>query len=145
MMQAACQFRRSVRVGYGFWESQVRCRPRSTSAGRIIMTERRHVLDRMDMSRPLLRLELSTRGVLVLAAVVIAIWLISHLWSIFVLVIISLMIATSLMPFVDWLMTRGLSRRKAVATICALFFLIVGTLGFLVVPSAVNQARDIAN
>lgn len=109
------------------------------------MTERRHVLDRMDTSRPLLRLELSTRGVLVLAAVVIAIWLISHLWSIFVLVIISLKIATSLMPFVDWLMTRGLSRRKAVATVCALFFLIVGALGFLVVPSAVNQARDIAN
>jgi predicted PurR-regulated permease PerM len=95
-----------------------------------------------DDERPVLRLELTSRGVLVLIIALAVLWALVQLWSVFILVVISVMLATALLPFVDWLMERGLGRGWAVGVVIASFLLIVAGLGLVVVPDLISQGQS---
>lgn len=100
---------------------------------------------RTDTERPLLRLEISARGVIAIALLLLTLWLLLKLWDVFILVVVSLMLATALAPFVEWLMNRGLSRGRAVAIVSILLILVIAGLGFIVVPSVIEQSRSFAD
>jgi putative heme transporter len=100
---------------------------------------------RWEPDKPLLRLEFSTRGIIVLLATIGIVWLFIKLWPVLLLLVISVMLATALMPFVDWMMGKGLTRGNAVVVISALLVLAVGLFGLLVVPSIIEQVRTIAD
>ena len=94
---------------------------------------------------PLLRLELSVRGVVVLFLVVATAWALIQLWSVVILVVISTMLAAALIPFVDWLIGRGLSRGKAVAIVSLLLVAFIAGILLLVVPAVVSEAQSFSN
>jgi putative heme transporter len=100
---------------------------------------------RTELERPLLRLEISTRGVITIALVLLTIWMLLRLWDVFILVVVSLMLATALAPFVDWLTRRGLTRGWSVGVVALLLVLVIGGLGLIVVPSVIEQGRSFAD
>ncbi len=91
----------------------------------------------------MIRLEMSTRGVLTLLATLFGLWLLARLWPVVLLVIISLMFAASLLPFVEYLVRRGTSRIVAVLVVALAMLLTIVLLGFVVVPAVIEQARAI--
>jgi predicted PurR-regulated permease PerM len=91
------------------------------------------------------RLEITSRGVVAVVLVLLTLWLLLQLWDVFVLLVVSLMLATAMAPFVDWLTGRGLSRGKAVATVALLLLIVLGGIGFIVVPTVIEQGRSFAD
>ena len=78
----------------------------------------------------MLKIELSYRGLLVLGLALITLFALVQLWEIILLVITALIFMTALLPFVEWLMARGLPRVPAVLLIFAVIVLILaGILG----------------
>jgi predicted PurR-regulated permease PerM len=104
----------------------------------------RSALRRLNPDGPLLRLEFSTRGIAVLLLVLGSIWLLFKLWPVLILLAISGMLAVALLPFVEWMVGRGLTRGNAVVVVAALLVLAIGLFALVVVPSVVNQARAVA-
>lgn len=93
---------------------------------------------------PLLHLELSVRGVLIIFAVLALIWVLLRLWQVVILIVIGTMLAAALLPFVEWLMGRGLSRGKAVAVVALVLVTFIAGIGLLVVPAVIAEGQDIA-
>lgn len=100
---------------------------------------------RFEADKPLLRLEFSTRGIAMLLLAIGVIWLLFKLWPVLILLVISLMLATALMPFVDWSMSKGLTRGNAVVIVMALVVLVIGLFSLIVVPSVIDQGRTVAD
>lgn len=107
-------------------------------------TPQKQGLRRLGQDGPLLKLEFSTRGIAALLLVLGVVWLLFKLWPVLVLLAIAGMLATALLPFVEWMTARGLTRGNAVVVIAALLVLVLGLFGLVVVPSVINQGRDIA-
>jgi predicted PurR-regulated permease PerM len=93
----------------------------------------------------MIRLEVSTRGVLVIAGVFAGLWLVVQLWPVLLLVVVSLMFASALLPFVDWLIRYGFSRGLAVLAVVVLVFVAVALIGLIVAPVVVEQGRAIVD
>jgi len=91
-----------------------------------------------------LRLEISTRGVIAIALVLLTLWMLLKLWDVFVLVVVSLMLATALAPFVERLIHRGMTRGRAVTVVSVVLLLVIAGLGFIVVPTLIEQGRSFA-
>lgn len=91
--------------------------------------------------QPMLRLELSVRGVLMLIGLLAGLWLFGRLWPVLLLVIVSLMFASALLPFVDFFIRHGASRGIAVLIVILLVLLAVVILGLVVVPVVIEQGR----
>ena len=89
----------------------------------------------------MIRLELSPRGVIMLFLALATIWALIRLWQVIILLVISLLLATALQPFVDWLMQRGLSRGKAASVTALLLLALLALLGFIVVPGLIQQSQ----
>ncbi len=62
----------------------------------------------------MIRIDLSLRNILMIAAVVFSLWLLSKLWGVVVLAAVGLLLAAALMPYVDWLWRRTHNRAVAV-------------------------------
>lgn len=77
------------------------------------------------------------RTVLLVLAIVVAVWLIFTLRSVLTIVLISLILATGLRPLVDWLYRHRMPRALAVLLIYLGFVVVLVGLGFLIVPSLV--------
>ncbi|MDP8908507.1 MAG: AI-2E family transporter [Chloroflexota bacterium] len=101
-------------------------------------------LRRLSVDGPLLKLEFSTRGIALLLLTLGVIWLLFKLWPVLILLVVSGMLTVALMPFVDWMIRKGLTRGNAVVIVAALLVLVIGLFGLVVVPSVINQGRDVA-
>jgi len=89
----------------------------------------------------MIRLEISARGLVGIAAVVAGIWLVAQLWPVLLLLTVSLMFAAALLPFIEWLVRHGTGRAVAVLVVVVLVVMATALIGILVVPVVVEQAR----
>lgn len=90
----------------------------------------------------MIRVEISARGLVGIAAVVAGIWLFAQLWPVLLLLTVSLMFATALLPLVEWLVRHTpVSRGVAVLLVVLLLFVTAALIGLLIVPVVVEQAR----
>jgi predicted PurR-regulated permease PerM len=94
---------------------------------------------------PLLRLEVSPRGVVAIVIALATLWALVRLWQVVILLIISAMLAAALLPFVDWLMRRGLGRGQSVAVIALLAIGLLAGAGVVVVPAVVGEAQALSD
>jgi predicted PurR-regulated permease PerM len=70
----------------------------------------------------MLKIELSYRGLLTLLALAAGVWLTIHLWSVLLLLLISLVLMIGLLPYVEAMVRWGLPRPLAVIVIVVGFF-----------------------
>ncbi|MBX6341715.1 MAG: AI-2E family transporter [Thermomicrobiaceae bacterium] len=89
----------------------------------------------------MIRIEVSTRGIVTIAAILVALWLTARLWPVLLLVVVSLLFAAALLPFVEWMVDRGLRRGQAVLVLVVLLIAVVALFGFVIVPGVIDQVR----
>lgn len=90
-----------------------------------------------------MRLEISAKSILILAALLIVLWLMTQVWSVLLLVAVSIMLAAALFPAVEWMVRHGVRRGLAVAVVSILLLATMALIGFVLVPTVVNQSQAI--
>jgi len=94
-------------------------------------------------SDTILRVDVSLRGLLLTSAALVAFILLVRLWTVLVLIAFAFILLAALLPFVGWLMARGLGRASAsVLTIGVLLVGIVAVLA-ITIPSLVIEFANI--
>jgi predicted PurR-regulated permease PerM len=91
----------------------------------------------------LLRLEVSYRAIIVAVLVVAAIWSLFVLWPVLVILLTSLIFMAALLPYVDWLVERGIPRVAAVVVIMLSILVVLVGLAVLVVPAMIDEFTDL--
>ena len=91
----------------------------------------------------MVRLELSYRAVLLVAAIVISVWVFSTIWTIVVIVATSFIFMAALLPFVEWAVAHRVPRVAAVVFILVVIVAILAGLAALVVPAGIDEFRDL--
>jgi predicted PurR-regulated permease PerM len=92
-----------------------------------------------------LRIEVSVRGLILNALVLLGIWAVRELWPVILLVLVSLILMLGLLPYVDAMVRRGLPRPAAVMLLLIAFLVTLVGLFSLMVPAMVeefDQVRD---
>ena len=87
----------------------------------------------------MLELKVSARGLLLFAGALLALWAVTLVWPILLLILASFIFMAALLPYVDWLVGRGFPRVAAVLAIFAVILLIFAGLMYLVIPALVDQ------
>ena len=90
-----------------------------------------------------IRIELSLRSILNVAAVVIGLWMLVRIWPIVLILVIALVLAGTLGPVVEQLERRGIRRVFSLALVLLALALTVVGLGFLMIPALVGQVQDV--
>jgi predicted PurR-regulated permease PerM len=90
-----------------------------------------------------IRIDLSLRNLVAIAAVVLGLWLLGRLWSVVLLAAVGLLIAAALMPYVDWLWRRTHNRALAVLIVVLGVLLGVSVILLVVIPPMVAQGHDL--
>lgn len=91
----------------------------------------------------MIRINLSPRHLILAACAMAGIWLTIKLWSVILLAGVALLIATALLPFVEWVRRRTGHRPLAVTLVVLAVLAGVGLLMFAVAPPLTSQARDL--
>lgn len=91
----------------------------------------------------MLKLELSWRGLFLLALVAAAAWALMQVYAVLITIIVAIIFMAALLPYVDWLVRRGLPRAAAVLLVLFTVILILGGLVALFVPAMVSEFQDI--
>ena len=91
----------------------------------------------------MLKLELSFRGLLAIAAGILILWIVTRLWSVLLLIIVATIFMSALLPYVDWLIRKGFRRSLAVLTVLFTVLLVVAGLFALIVPAMVDEFQDL--
>jgi len=92
-----------------------------------------------------MRLELSSRGILLLAAIAAGLWLLAALWPVVLMVISGLVFAIAAVPLIEWLQRHGFNRAMAVVSLLILVLLAVLLVGWLVAPALYSQGRQLVD
>ena len=91
----------------------------------------------------MLKLELSVRGVATVGAALLGLWMLVHIWSVVLLVIVATIFMAALLPYVElfcrWRVPRGL----AVVLVLLLVVLVIGGLFAIVVPAMIDEFTDL--
>jgi putative heme transporter len=93
---------------------------------------------------PLLRIELSVRGMLLVGFALLAVVALVQLWSVVVLLLTSLILMGALLPYVTWLETKGVPRVAASLLLVFVIVLMLFLLFAVTVPAVVDQFRSLA-
>ncbi|MGE5181412.1 MAG: AI-2E family transporter [Acidobacteriota bacterium] len=93
--------------------------------------------------RRTLRIEISTRTLLAIAACVLGAWVIVRLWTVVVVMLVALVLVGTFDPLVAWLERRGLKRGRALALIFLVVALAFGAVLLVTVPPLVTQLLHI--
>jgi predicted PurR-regulated permease PerM len=91
----------------------------------------------------MLKLELSYRGIIVIIATILAVWTLTELWAVLILVLTSFILMVGLLPFVDALARRGVPRNGAVLLILAFVLALIAGLVALMAPPMIDEFRDV--
>ncbi|HEY7466863.1 MAG TPA: AI-2E family transporter [Dehalococcoidia bacterium] len=91
----------------------------------------------------MLKIEVSVRGLFILALMVIAFLAIRELWPVILLVLVSLILMLGLLPYVDAMVRRGLPRPAAVMLLLIAFLVTLIGLFSLMVPAMVDEFQDV--
>lgn len=94
-------------------------------------------------SGSLLHLDLSYRGMFLLILTVLAVWVILKLWAIVIIVATAFIFMTALLPFVEWLVARGVPRVLSVVIVMGSLLVLLAAMAALVVPATVDEIRSV--
>ena len=93
--------------------------------------------------RPLLKLEVSYRGMLAIALGLLGLWAMFRLWPVIILIITGFIFMTALLPYVDWLVRHRVNRSLAVFMVLIVVLALIIGIVALVVPAMVSEFRDV--
>ena len=93
----------------------------------------------------MIRLEIPTRAVLLVLGAVVLFRAAERLLPIAIMLIVSLMLAAALLPYVEYLIRGGLNRGLAVLVVMLWILFGVLLIGILVVPVVVDQGRALVD
>ncbi len=91
----------------------------------------------------MLKLEVSYRGIIVGVLAVVALLALSRLWPVVLLVVTAFIFMAALLPYVDWLVRRGVPRTVAVLLLLVVILSIIAGLFSLVVPAMIDEFRNV--
>ena len=91
----------------------------------------------------MLKIELSYRGIIVGVLAVVALFALVRLWPVVLLVITAFIFMAALLPYVEWLVRRGVPRTAAVLLIALAVLAIIAGLFSLVVPAMIDEFQSI--
>jgi len=91
----------------------------------------------------MLKIEVSVRGVIIIALALLALWAVIQLWPVILLLLVSLVLMIGLLPFVEWLVAKGVPRPHAVLLLLVLFIVTVVALFSYMVPVLVEEFDDV--
>src|SRR3989304_5868622 len=91
----------------------------------------------------MLKIEISYRGILVIALALLAAWAAIQLWSVILIVLIALILMLGLLPYVDGLVRFGLPRSGAVLVLMAAIVAVTAGLFGLMVPAMIDELKSV--
>lgn len=91
----------------------------------------------------MLTIQLSARNLVLALLALAGLWLLVRLWPIFVIVAAAFIFMAALLPYVDWLMRRGLHRVAAVLVLLFAILLALTGMGFLVLTALISEIQDV--
>lgn len=91
----------------------------------------------------MLKLEVSYRGILFAGLAVLSLWAVWRLWPVILLIITAFIFMAALLPYVEWLVRRGMRRTMAVLLIAIVVLAIVGGMVAALVPALVSEFQNI--
>ena len=91
----------------------------------------------------MVNIQLSARTLILLALVPVALWALFNLWEIVVIVATSFILMAAALPYVDWLVRRGIKRPIAVLVLLFAVMVVLAGLLALVVPALIEEGKDV--
>jgi predicted PurR-regulated permease PerM len=88
----------------------------------------------------LLKIEVSTRGILLIGLAVVIAWALIELWPVIVLLLVSLVLMFGLLPYVEALVRRGIPRTGAVLVLVIGVLAVLIGLFSIIIPAIVEEA-----
>lgn len=92
----------------------------------------------------MLRFELSRKSLFVVFAIIAGVWLLIHLLSVLMVLVMALMIAGALSPVVTWLEKRKVRRIFALCLVFGIGVALTATLIMLTIPTVLEQFKNVA-
>lgn len=93
--------------------------------------------------RHVLKIEVSYRGIIVGVLALVALFALVRLWPVVLLVITAFIFMAALLPYVDWLVRRGVPRTAAVLLLLVVILAIIGGLFAVVVPAMIDEFQSL--
>jgi putative heme transporter len=90
-----------------------------------------------------IKLEVSWRGLILIGLAVLAVVLFLRLWPVILLIVAALICMAALLPYVEWLVARGLHRGLAVAVVVIAVLAVLAGLIAVMVPSVIEEIEDV--
>lgn len=90
-----------------------------------------------------LKLEVTYRGLLFAGLALLSLWALFRLWPLLLLLIAAFIFMTALLPFVEWMTSKGIHRVVAVLLILLLILATLAGLLSLVVPAMIDEFRNV--
>jgi predicted PurR-regulated permease PerM len=91
----------------------------------------------------LLKIEVSTRGILLIGLALLVVWALIELWPVLVLLLVSFVLMLGFLPYVEAMVRRGVPRTGAVLLLVGSFLAVLIGLSSIVVPAIVDEADAI--
>ncbi len=91
----------------------------------------------------MLKLEVSYRGIIVGVLAVLTLLALVRLWPVVLLVITAFIFMAALLPYVDWLVRRGVPRTAAVLLLLVAILAVIGGLFAVVVPAMIEEFQSL--
>ncbi len=91
----------------------------------------------------MIRIEVSYRAILFIALVLVSLWALTKLWPIILLILTAFIFHTALLPYVEWLVRKGLPRTLSVLLILLAIMGVLAGLSALVVPAMVDEFTNL--
>jgi predicted PurR-regulated permease PerM len=91
----------------------------------------------------MLNFELSYRGLLAVGLAALSIWALLRVWQVVLVVITAFIVMAALLPYVEWMVRRGINRVVAVLLILLLILVGFGSMVAIVAPAVFDEFRDL--
>ena len=91
----------------------------------------------------MIKFEISYRGILLIALMLVSLWALTKLWPIILLIATAFIFHAALLPYVEWLVARRVPRTLSVLAILLAIITVLAGLSALVVPAMVDEFVDL--
>ena len=89
------------------------------------------------------KVEVSYRGLVVVGLALITLWALLRLWPVVLLIITSFIVMAALLPYVEWMVKRGMNRVVAVLLVILFILVGLGSMVAIVAPAVFDEFRDL--
>src|SRR5207244_12843939 len=87
----------------------------------------------------MIRIEVSYRAILFIALMLVSLWALTKLWPIILLILTAFIFHTALLPYVEWMVRKGLPRTLSVLLILLGILGVLAGVSALVVPALLDE------